>query len=79
MIDGHISTHHFGDLTRVDLRGAIVEQCEFPRGPMAHARFDGARLTGCRFTGTELWGKDTKDAVCIDLWEPYLEALTVAA
>ena len=28
-----------------------------------------------RFTGAELWGKDTKDAVCIDLWEPYLEAL----
>lgn len=26
-----------------------------------------------RFTGAELWGKDTKDAVCIDLWEPYLE------
>lgn len=28
-----------------------------------------------RFTAAELWGKDTKDAVCIDLWEPYLEAL----
>lgn len=27
-----------------------------------------------RFTAKELWGKDTKDAVCIDLWEPYLEA-----
>jgi len=29
-----------------------------------------------RFTTRELWGKDTKDAVCIDLWEPYLEALS---
>ena len=28
-----------------------------------------------RFTARELWGKDTKDAVCIDLWEPYLESL----
>ena len=28
-----------------------------------------------RFTALELWGKDTGDAVCIDLWEPYLEAL----
>jgi nitrile hydratase len=28
-----------------------------------------------RFTARELWGKDTKDSVCIDLWEPYLEAL----
>ena len=28
-----------------------------------------------RFTVAELWGKDTKDAVCIDLWEPYLERL----
>lgn len=28
-----------------------------------------------RFSARELWGKDTKDAVCIDLWEPYLEAM----
>jgi nitrile hydratase len=28
-----------------------------------------------RFSARELWGKDTKDAVCIDLWEPYLENL----
>ena len=28
-----------------------------------------------RFSASELWGKDTRDAVCIDLWEPYLEAL----
>jgi nitrile hydratase len=28
-----------------------------------------------RFTARELWGKDTQDAVCIDLWEPYLERL----
>lgn len=26
-----------------------------------------------RFSAKELWGKDTKDSVCIDLWEPYLE------
>lgn len=28
-----------------------------------------------RFSSLELWGKDTPDSVCIDLWEPYLEAL----
>jgi nitrile hydratase subunit beta len=28
-----------------------------------------------RFSARELWGKDTHDAVCIDLWEPYLESL----
>jgi nitrile hydratase beta subunit len=28
-----------------------------------------------RFSAKELWGKDTKDSVSIDLWEPYLEAL----
>jgi nitrile hydratase beta subunit len=28
-----------------------------------------------RFSARELWGKDTKDAVMIDLWEPYLERL----
>jgi nitrile hydratase subunit beta len=27
-----------------------------------------------RFSARDLWGKDTKDAVMIDLWEPYLEA-----
>ena len=27
-----------------------------------------------RFSARELWGKDTKDSVCIDLWELYLEA-----
>ncbi len=26
-----------------------------------------------RFTARELWGKDSRDSVCIDLWEPYLE------
>ena len=28
-----------------------------------------------RFTARELWGRDTRDCVMIDLWEPYLEAL----
>ncbi|WP_373503585.1 nitrile hydratase subunit beta [Aestuariivirga sp.] len=27
-----------------------------------------------RFTARELWGKESPDSVCIDLWEPYLEA-----
>ena len=28
-----------------------------------------------RFSARELWGKDTRDSVSIDLWEPYLEKL----
>lgn len=28
-----------------------------------------------RFTARDLWGKDARDAVMIDLWEPYLEAI----
>lgn len=28
-----------------------------------------------RFSAKELWGKDTADSVCLDLWEPYLEAI----
>ena len=28
-----------------------------------------------RFSARELWGKDSADAVCIDLWEPYLEKI----
>jgi nitrile hydratase len=27
-----------------------------------------------RFSARELWGKDANESVCIDLWEPYLEA-----
>ena len=26
-----------------------------------------------RFTAKELWGQDSPDSVCLDLWEPYLE------
>jgi nitrile hydratase subunit beta len=27
-----------------------------------------------RFTATELWGKANRDNVCLDLWEPYMDA-----
>jgi nitrile hydratase len=29
-----------------------------------------------RFRAQELWGRPSPDSVCIDLWEPYLEAAT---
>lgn len=42
----------------------------------AHGRGDDPHwLYTVRFTVRELWGRDTRDSVCIDLWEPYLEAL----
>ena len=42
----------------------------------AHGRGEDPQwLYTVRFTGRELWGKETEDSVCIDLWEPYLEAL----
>lgn len=42
----------------------------------AHGKGDDPHwLYTVRFTAKELWGKDTPDSVCIDLWEPYLEAL----
>jgi nitrile hydratase len=42
----------------------------------AHGKGDDPHwLYTVRFTAMELWGKDTGDSVCIDLWEPYLEAL----
>ena len=31
------------------------------------------RLYTVSFTARELWGVDTKDTVCLDLWESYLE------
>ena len=40
----------------------------------AHGHGDDPHwLYTVRFTARELWGKDTRDSVCIDLWEPYLE------
>jgi nitrile hydratase subunit beta len=47
--------------------------------PDSNATFSGEgpeRLYTVQFQATELWGKDAnpKDTVCIDLWEPYLEA-----
>jgi len=46
----------------------------FPDSSASGQGEDPHWLYTVRFTGAELWGKDTKDAVCIDLWEPYLEA-----
>lgn len=47
--------------------------------PDTNATFSGdtpERLYTVRFTARELWGPDanSKDTVCIDLWEPYLES-----
>ena len=47
--------------------------------PDSNATFSGEgpeRLYTIQFQATELWGDDAnpKDTVCIDLWEPYLEA-----
>ena len=47
----------------------------FPDSNARGAGEDPQWLYTVRFSGAELWGRDTKDAVCIDLWEPYLEAL----
>jgi nitrile hydratase beta subunit len=42
----------------------------------AHGRGEDPQwLYTVRFPALELWGKDTPDDVCIDVWEPYLEAL----
>ena len=42
----------------------------------AHGKGDDPQwLYTVRFTARELWGKDTNDSVCLDLWEPYLEPL----
>jgi nitrile hydratase beta subunit len=48
--------------------------------PEVSARLEGdgpERLYTVRFTARELWGDDANpnDTVCIDLWEPYLEAV----
>lgn len=32
----------------------------------------GAHLYTVEFTSNELWGTDTPDMICLDLWEPYL-------
>ena len=47
----------------------------FPDSNASGRGEDPQWLYTVRFTGQELWGKDTRDSVCIDLWEPYLEAV----
>ena len=47
--------------------------------PDTNATFSGEgpeRLYTVQFQATELWGNEAnpKDTVCVDLWEPYLEA-----
>jgi nitrile hydratase beta subunit len=55
----------------VTVHGAHV----FPDS-IAHGKGEDPHwLYTVRFTARELWGKDTTDSVCIDLWEPYLEAV----
>lgn len=46
----------------------------FPDSNSAGQGEDPQWLYSVRFTAKELWGKDCGDSVCIDLWEPYLEA-----
>ena len=51
--------------------------------PDNNATFSGEgpeRLYTVKFSATELWGPDANpnDTVCIDLWEPYLEALATS-
>jgi nitrile hydratase subunit beta len=58
-------------------RGEVVAVHGCHVFPDSNARGQGEDpqwLYTVRFTAKELWGKDTKDSVCIDLWEPYLEA-----
>jgi nitrile hydratase beta subunit len=55
----------------VALHGAHV----FPDSS-AHGQGDDPQwLYTVRFSARELWGGDSRDSVCVDLWEPYLEAL----
>ena len=35
---------------------------------------DPRHLYTLRFRAAEVWGKDTRDTIHADLWEPYLEA-----
>ncbi|MEM9843875.1 MAG: nitrile hydratase subunit beta [Pseudomonadota bacterium] len=38
----------------------------------ARGTHEGGHLYTVEFTASELWGEDSPDAVCIDLWEAYL-------
>lgn len=46
----------------------------FPDSSSAGKGDDPQWLYSVRFSAKELWGKDTRDCVHLDLWEPYLEA-----
>ncbi len=54
----------------VSVQGAYV----FPDSNALGAGEDPQWLYTVRFTAQEVWGRNTKDKVHADLWEPYLEA-----
>jgi nitrile hydratase beta subunit len=55
----------------VALHGAHIYPDSSARGEGEDPRW----LYTVRFTAGELWGHQSSDSVCLDLWEPYLEAL----
>ncbi|MFT3988161.1 nitrile hydratase subunit beta [Aestuariivirga sp.] len=53
----------------------MVHGCHVFPDSSAHGKGDDPHwLYAVKFTARELWGKDTADSVCVDLWEPYLDA-----
>ncbi len=70
--DGHTRLPRYARAKRgevVAVHGAHV----FPDANAHGQGEDPHWLYTVRFTARELWGKATRDAVMIDLWEPYLE------
>jgi nitrile hydratase subunit beta len=73
--DGHTRLPRYARGKRgeiVAVHGAHV----FPDSNSHDLGEDPQWLYTVRFSASELWGKATRDAVMIDLWEPYLEKLT---
>jgi nitrile hydratase subunit beta len=76
-VRNHMTTTH----TRLPgyLRGAFgtvicIHGCHI--FPDSHARGGGEVshwLYGLRFSADDVWGNGSKDQICADLWEPYLE------
>ena len=72
--DGHTRSPryargHAGEIVTVHGTHVFPDSSAIGKGDDPHW------LYTVRFTARELWGKDSKDFVCLDLWEPYLEAI----
>lgn len=72
-VEGHTRLPRFARGRRGEI-AAVHGVFAYPDSQVRGLGDDPQWLYSVRFSAVELWGRDTRDAVYLDLWEPYLSA-----